>query len=108
VLAAGVALGLALGAVQGPRTIQITAKRYEFDPPQIRLKRGETVVLELVTADRAHGFKLPAFGIRVDALPGEVHRVSLTPDRAGRFTFLCDVFCGDGHDDMEGHIVVEE
>lgn len=108
VLAIGLALGVALGAAQSPRTIRITAKKFEFEPPQIRLRRGETVVLELVTADRLHGFKLPALGIRLDAAPGEVQRVTLTPDRTGRFTFLCDVFCGEGHDDMEGHIVVED
>lgn len=108
VLTVGVALGMALGAAQAPRVVRITAKKFEFEPPQVRLKRGETVVLELATADRSHGFKVPELGIRVDALPDEVHRVTLTPDRAGRFTFLCDVFCGEGHDDMEGHIVVED
>jgi cytochrome c oxidase subunit II len=106
--ALGVTLAVGFGAAQAPRVIRITAKKFEYEPPQIRLKRGETVVLELVTADRSHGFKLPELGIRLDALPEEVHRVALTPDRAGRFTFLCDVFCGEGHDDMEGHIVVEE
>jgi cytochrome c oxidase subunit II len=104
----GAAAGFAVSAANAPRIVRITAKKFEFDPPQIRLKRGETVVLELVTADRAHGFKLPGLGIRLDALPGEIHRLTVTPDAAGRFVFLCDVFCGEGHDEMEGHIVVEE
>jgi cytochrome c oxidase subunit 2 len=33
--------------------------------------------------------------------------VTLTPDKAGSFTFFCDIFCGDGHEDMEGTLVVE-
>jgi heme/copper-type cytochrome/quinol oxidase subunit 2 len=32
--------------------------------------------------------------------------LSFTPDKAGTFTFLCDVFCGDGHEGMSGRLVV--
>ena len=32
----------------------------------------------------------------------------LTVDKTGRFVFLCDNFCGDGHDRMTGFIVVSE
>ena len=32
----------------------------------------------------------------------------MRPDRAGRFVFLCDNFCGEGHDRMTGFLVVEE
>ena len=28
------------------------------------------------------------------------------PDKTGKFTFSCDVFCGDGHEEMTGTIVV--
>ena len=102
------AIGVAFALAQGPRVVRITAHKFAFDPPQVTLKRGETVVLELVSVDRQHGFKVPALGIREDAMPGEVRRVTLTPDKAGNFAFLCDVFCGDGHDEMEGQIVVTE
>jgi cytochrome c oxidase subunit 2 len=29
-----------------------------------------------------------------------------TPDKTGTFTFLCDVFCGSGHEDMSGTLIV--
>jgi len=35
-----------------------------------------------------------------------VTRVRIVPDRTGRFEFRCDVFCGSGHEDMAGEIVV--
>jgi cytochrome c oxidase subunit 2 len=102
------ALAAALpGIAQPERVVRITAKQYEFDPPRVTLKRGEPVVLELATLDRVHGFKLPAFGVRADVAPGEVARVRITPDSAGKFGFLCDSFCGSGHEDMDGEIVVE-
>ncbi|HMA09868.1 MAG TPA: cytochrome c oxidase subunit II, partial [Ramlibacter sp.] len=52
------------------------------------------------------GFNLPDFGVRADLVSGKVTRVELTPDKAGSFTFLCDVFCGTGHEDMSGRLVV--
>jgi heme/copper-type cytochrome/quinol oxidase subunit 2 len=91
-----------------PRAIRIVAKRFSYTPSEIRLKKGEAVVLELVSEDRVHGFKLPAFAIRTDIRPGEVARIPLTPDKVGTFVFACDVFCGDGHDDMTGTVVVAE
>ena len=91
-----------------PRIVQISAKKFSYTPSEIRLKKGEPIVLALVSEDRPHGFKLPAFNVRVDVLPKEVTRVPLTPDKTGTFTFACDVFCGDGHDDMSGTVVVTE
>ena len=67
----------------------------------------ETVVLELTSLDRVHGFNLPEFKIRKDVAPKEITRVMLTPDKAGTFSFRCDVFCGDGHEDMTGTLVVD-
>jgi cytochrome c oxidase subunit 2 len=55
-----------------------------------------------------HGFKVPALNIRADLPPGTVTRVRLTPEKAGTYDFLCDNFCGAGHEQMEGRIVVKE
>ena len=109
---AAVALGGGFAAVrsvaEAPKVVRIAAKRFEYLPPEIVLKKGVPVVLELVALDRTHGFKVSALGIRADVLADQVVRVPLTPDKAGRFVFACDMFCGDGHEDMEGHIIVEE
>lgn len=88
------------------QVIRITAKNFEFTPGTITVKKGVPVVLELSSQDRRHGFSLRAFGVRTDVKPGSVSRVSFTPDRTGRFTFTCDVFCGDGHEQMTGTLVV--
>jgi cytochrome c oxidase subunit 2 len=39
---------------------------------------------------------------------GQATRVRLTPERAGRFPFHCDVYCGPGHDSMTGVLEVIE
>jgi cytochrome c oxidase subunit 2 len=44
--------------------------------------------------------------IRTDLIPGKAVRVALKPEQAGEFPFLCDNFCGSGHEQMEGKISV--
>ena len=100
------AAAAALPVVQQERVIQVTAKVSEYSPHEIVLKKGEPVVLELTSQDREHGFRLPDFGIREDLKPGQVTRVRLLPQRVGRFSFACDVFCGVDHEEMVGEIVV--
>jgi cytochrome c oxidase subunit 2 len=96
----------------GPKTepvvIQISAHQWAFDPSTITLKKGVPVTLELHSEDRVHGFNAPDFGLRSDVPPGKPVRLTFTPDRTGTFIFHCDVFCGDGHDDMAGQIVVKK
>jgi len=93
-------------AVPAERVIHITAKKFDFSPDSITLKKGEPVVLEISSADREHGFNLRAFGVRTNVSPEKVSRIRFTPDKTGKFTFSCDVFCGDGHEEMTGTIVV--
>jgi cytochrome c oxidase subunit 2 len=93
-------------AQKSPRTIAISARRFAYTPAHIELARGEPVVFELTTEDIFMGFSLPDFAVRADIVPGKATRLALTPDRAGTFTFLCDVFCGEGHEGMNGTLVV--
>jgi cytochrome c oxidase subunit II len=103
---------IARPSVKAPRSdeqvIRISAKTFEFLPSEITVKKGIPVTLELVSADRHHGFKLSAFQLRADISPGSVEKVRFLPDRTGTFTFLCDVFCGDGHEEMSSILTVIE
>jgi cytochrome c oxidase subunit 2 len=88
--------------------IQVTAKKYEFSPNPIRVKKGEPVKLIITATDRDHGFSLEAFHIKQKLKKGEPTTVEFTPDKAGTFPFKCSVFCGMGHGGMKGSVVVEE
>ena len=90
------------------RVIKMSVKRFEYAPREIVLKRGVPVVLEISSLDVPHGFNLPDLKVRADIVPGQVTRVRLVPDRAGTFTFRCDVFCGTGHEELDGSITVSE
>jgi cytochrome c oxidase subunit 2 len=90
------------------QTIRISASTFEFKPSEITLKKGVPVTLEFISQDRHHGLKLAAFHIQVDIQPGVVEKIRFVPDKVGTFTFYCDVFCGDGHEDMSGTLRVIE
>ena len=97
------------GRVQsGEQTIRISASTFEFTPSEITAKKGVPVVLELISQDRHHGFKLAEFHLRADIQPGATEKIRFIPDKAGTFTFFCDVFCGGGHEDMSGILKVVE
>ena len=106
-------IGLGIGAAQvaaqpAEQVIQITAKKFDYTPNRIMLKKGVPVVLEFTTADVLMGFNVPDQGARADIVPGKVVRLRIVPDKAGTFTFFCDIFCGSGHEDMTGTITVVE
>ena len=62
------------------QVIRISAKTFEFQPSEITVKKGIPVTLELISTDRHHGFKLPAFQLRADIRPGSVEKIR-TPAR---------------------------
>ena len=107
-LLTGLVVYTSANAVPAERVIHITAKKFDFSPDSITLKKGEPVVFEISSADREHGFNLRAFGVRANVSPGKVSRIRFTPDKTGKFTFSCDVFCGDGHEEMTGTVIVNE
>ena len=90
-----------------PGEIEIQASKFEFTPETVTVKRGQPVTFVLTSIDRIHGFKMPEFGVRIDIVPDRQTRVTITPDKAGTFAFFCDIFCGDGHEDMGGTLIVE-
>ena len=90
-----------------PRVIAITAKRFEFVPSTITLKKGETVKLAVKSEDVTHGLFLRGLKIDTDLTPGETQQITVTPQTAGTFTAICHHFCGSGHGGMKLTVVVE-
>ncbi|MGA3173458.1 MAG: cupredoxin domain-containing protein [Syntrophorhabdales bacterium] len=95
-------------AAENEQVIKITAKRFEYSPKEITVKKGVPVVLEFTSLDRLHGFDCPALKIRTDIRPGQVSTVRFVPDKVGTYLFHCDNFCGTGHEGMRGTIKVVE
>jgi cytochrome c oxidase subunit 2 len=90
-----------------PRAIAITAKRFEFVPSTITLKKGETVKLVVTSEDVTHGLFLRPLKIDTDLTPGQTQEITVTPQTAGTFTAICHHFCGAQHGNMKLTVVVE-
>ena len=109
-LAAIVAFALArphTARADSPKVIEITAKRFEFSPNKITLKKGETVTLHLMSADVVHGFFLRPLKLDELISPDKPTDVTITPETVGTFTTICDHFCGVNHGNMKMTVVVE-
>ena len=91
-----------------PVEIKVTARRFEFEPRTITVQKGRPVRLIITAEDVEHGFAIKEFNINVKIAAKQTKIVEFTADRTGRFTFSCSVYCGDGHEDMTGELVVEE
>jgi len=101
---ASVAASVSAGQVQ---EVSMTAKKFEFTPSTVTVKKGVPVKLTVKAEDVPHGFSMPEYGIKKDLSPGESVVIEFTPDKAGSFTFFCSVFCGEGHGNMKGTLIVE-
>lgn len=88
------------------RVIKITARKFQYAPNEITVRQGESVVLEFTSIDFVHGFSVPDLHLRADLPPGQMTRVRLPTDEAGTYDFLCDNFCGSGHESMNGKIII--
>lgn len=87
-------------AEAAPQRIEITAKRFNFEPGEITLKKGHAVVLVLKSADVAHGIRIRDLNVDVKVGKGGTAEVQFTPDKTGDFIGHCSVFCGSGHGSM--------
>jgi cytochrome c oxidase subunit 2 len=90
-----------------PRTIEVVARRFTFEPATIEVAVGERVRLLVRSADGVHGVGIRKF--KVNALiprGGAPVAIDFVASAAGTFPMLCSEACGDGHADMRGSLVV--
>ena len=83
-----------------PRRIEVTAKRFQFTPAEITLKKGEPVVLVLNSVDTTHGLQVKELNLETKIRKGQPSELAFTPDKIGIFIGHCSVFCGSGHGGM--------
>ncbi len=107
------------------KVIEIAAKKYEFIPAEIRVKKGERVQLKVHSVDTTHGAKLILYpegskdksiaGLKL-ADPNQNEKVEKNVDQvidfvaveAGTYEIKCAKLCGMGHGRMKGKLIVEE
>lgn len=122
----GCSIGIGIGwksTVPEKKNITVTARRYAFTPPVIRVDYGDTLNIQLVSMDVVHGFYLegydvdarvtankPYFKFRHPSIGDdwkEVKSFTVIANRRGKFRYRCSQTCGTLHPFMQGELIVE-
>lgn len=89
--------------------VNVTARQFAFEfsyrngsgqtvvSPQLYLPSGQPVVFHLRSLDVVHSFFVPQFAEKLDAVPGIVTTVRVTPTHTGSYPVECTELCGAGH-----------
>lgn len=87
--------------------VYLIARLWSFWPI-IEFEKNQTYRLHLTSMDYNHGFSLQPSNINIQMVPGYEHVITVTPNKSGVFSVVCNEFCGIGHHLMVGRIYVRE
>ena len=88
--------------------IRVTLRKFKFVPKRITVQKGQPVRLVVTAADVEHGFAIKELKIKQRIEARQTKVITFKPEQAGRYRIYCSVYCGDGHDDMTGELVVTD
>lgn len=74
--------------------------------PILQLEEGKEYTLHLSSTDVNHGFNLHPVNVNFQLVPGYDYALRIRPNRAGDVHIVCNEFCGIGHHNMVGKIIV--
>ena len=85
----------------------ITARQFAFEPDTITVNVGDTVRLTVKSLDVTHGLAISEFAVNTTLSPNSTKTVEFVASKAGTFQMFCSIYCGSGHSDMKGTLVVK-
>lgn len=124
VVGAALRAGVQTKTEESVQVVEMTAKKYEYSPDEIRVKKGTRIQLKIHATDRTHGFKIRLYpegtpekgepGLRMadnqnnfELEENQERTIEFVAERPGTYIFRCSVFCGMGHRGMSGKVIVE-
>ena len=93
----------------GTMTVNVTARQFAFQfgypqaagkevvSPVLYLPVNRPVVFKIRSLDVIHSFFVPSFSEKIDAVPGIVTTLRVTPTALGSYPVECTELCGAGH-----------
>jgi cytochrome c oxidase subunit 2 len=93
----------------GEMLVNVTARQFTFEfsypgldgktvvSPELYLPNNKPVVFHIRSLDVVHSFFVPEFSEKIDAVPGIVTTLRVTPRRLGTYPAECTELCGAGH-----------
>jgi cytochrome c oxidase subunit 2 len=73
---------------------------------ELHVPTGRPFKLTMTSQDVIHGFYVPAFRMKRDAMPGRYNTVWFEATRTGRYHLFCTEYCGTNHSEMGGWVYV--
>jgi cytochrome c oxidase subunit II len=74
---------------------------------ELHVPLGRPIKLILTSQDVIHSFFIPDFRIKVDVLPNRYVQSWFEPTKSGVYRLYCSEYCGTGHANMNGVVVVQ-
>ena len=84
----------------------VEAYRFEFEPSTIEVNEGDTVRITIKSRDVEHGISIPEFKVNKEFGKDPVI-VEFVADKKGTYTMFCSEYCGKGHKEMKGTLIVK-
>jgi cytochrome c oxidase subunit 2 len=78
----------------------------KFKSDVLYLPNNRPVKVTVNTLDVLHSFWVPAFRLKIDAVPGQDDVIRFTPNRIGSYEVVCAELCGAGHATMRVPAIV--
>jgi len=75
---------------------------------ELHVPVGRAVKLTVTSEDVIHDVYVPAFRVKVDAIPGRYTTLWFTPTKPGEYHLFCAEYCGTKHSGMVGKVIVME
>jgi cytochrome c oxidase subunit II len=103
---------------KGEMTVNVTTRQFAFEfsypispgkqvvSPVLYLAKDKPVVFKLRSLDVIHSFFVPSFSEKLDAVPGIVTTLRVTPTALGTYPVECTELCGAGHSLMRSSVHV--
>jgi cytochrome c oxidase subunit 2 len=95
--AAGQERHIAVLGQQFTWTFQYNEGGKKFSSAQLYVPEGKSVKFDVKTRDVLHDFWVPAWRMKIDAVPGITTHYRVTPVRLGSYPVVCAELCGLGH-----------
>ena len=102
----------------GELVVNVTERQFAFEfsypqpggktvsSPVLYLPENRPVVFKITSLDVIHSFFVPEFSEKIDAVPGIITTLRVTPTRLGGYPIECTELCGAGHSLMRASVNV--
>ena len=92
----------------GESTFEVELKRFAFEPERLEVTAGDYVRIVARSADGTHGFAIRKLKVKRE-IPrgGEPVTIEFVANEPGEYEITCSEYCGTGHAQMKGYLVVK-